>query len=157
MRHATFQGNFSWVLFIAFLLFFVPWCWYTVKSVRAVLFFEKTIGTIQDATHVPADDSSALPSSEASQVGTYTHQALFTTPEGVTHKAFTRVRSNPPSFAVGDRVKVYYDQKNPTNAMIGTFWEVWFPPLALSFFAGIFFLLWLGTWMGMNTQVNQTS
>jgi hypothetical protein len=61
---------------------------------------------------------------------------------------FTRVRSNPPSFRVGDQVKVYYDKQNPSNALIGTFSELWFPPLALSFFTAIFFILWLGAWIG---------
>lgn len=148
MKPIVFQGSFSWILFIVFLVFFLPWCWFTFKSIRAVMFFEKTTGTIQDATYVPADTSSSLPPSPTSRIGTYTHQAVFSADDGSTHQVFTRVRSNPPSFAIGDRVKVYYDKQNPSNALIGTFFELWFPPLALSFFAGIFFILWLGTWIG---------
>lgn len=148
MKSIVFQGSFSWILFVVFLVFFLPWCWFTVKSLRAVIFFEKTTGTIQDATYVSADTSSAIPSSPASRIGTYTHQAVFSADNGSTHRVLTRVRSNPPSFAVGDRVRVYYDKQNPSNALIGTFLELWFPPLALSFFVVIFFILWFGTWIG---------
>lgn len=144
MPTPVFQGTFSWILFIAFLVFFLPWCWFTGKSLRAALTYEVAVGTIQDASYVPPDASLVSRDRPLSSVGTYTHQAIFPSKDGRMHQVFTRVRSNPPSFKIGDRVKVYYDERNPDNALIGTFTEMWFPTLTLGFFTGIFFILWYG-------------
>lgn len=147
MRPSSFQGKFSWPLFIVFLVFFFPWGWYTGKSIQAVLFHEKTVGIIQDESYIPPTNTPSVSEQPASQIGTYTHQAIFTTQTGATHQVFTRVHSNPPPFKIGDRVPIYFDAHNPSNAMIGTFSELWLPPLSLSFFTLIFFVLWLGAWI----------
>ncbi len=149
MHFPSFHGTFSWPFFLLFFVFFAPWCWYTGQSIKAVLFFEKTSGIIQDATYNPPQEpSSSFSEQPTSRIGTYTHQAVFTTAQGDTRQVFTRVRSNPPPFDRGDRVAVYYNKQNPSEALIGTFLELWLPSLALAFFCFIFFILWIGTWIG---------
>ena len=144
----TLRGTFSWPLFLMFLLFFVPWCWYTGKSVYALLRYEAAEGIIQDMAHVPPQKALKPNDQPTSSIGMYTHRAIFTALDGRQGQALTRVRSNPPAFKVGDRVKVYYDPADPARAMIGTFWELWLAPLVLGFFAGVFLLLWVGALVG---------
>ncbi len=155
MATPMFQGTFSWILFIVFLVFFLPWCWFTGKSLKAALTYEATIGTIQDAAYVPPDSSLASRDRPLSSVGVYTHQAIFSSKDGRTHQVFTRVRSNPPAFEIGDQVKVYYDAGDPDKAIIGTFTEMWFPTLTLGFFTFIFFILWYGALVSPPTPLHE--
>ncbi len=143
MPAPSIQGTFSWPLFIVFLVFFLPWCWYTGKSVRAVLLYEKAVGTIQEQTYVPPTAVVAPSRHINERSGSYAYKAVFTVRE-TAWQVQARVRSNPPNFEIGDRVTVYYDPRDPSKALIGTFLELWLPTLALGFFAGIFFILWLG-------------
>ncbi len=139
--------NFSlgfFIFFFTFLAFFIPFCWQTWKPIRAYLFFEKTTGTVQSAEYV--DSSSPYdPSRPIQNVGTYTHQVIFQTPSGSTHRVFTTVKSNPPSLKIGETVPVYYDVDDPSRALIGTFSELWLGSLTTGFFSFLFFILWFGT------------
>ncbi|MBP9709407.1 DUF3592 domain-containing protein [Patescibacteria group bacterium] len=138
-----FRGSFSWPLFTVFIIFFLLFCWEVRKPIRAILFYEKTQGIIQSAEYVPPSVSKTN-TMEINRTGTFTHQAVFTSPSGTTHQVFTRVKSNPPAFNIGDMVSVYYNADNPNEAMIGGFLELWFGSLALGFFLLIFFILWFG-------------
>lgn len=155
MATPFFHGSFSWILFTVFLVFFVPWCWYTGRSLLAIFTYETSFGVIQDATYVPPDPSSSSRQRPLSDVGTYTHQAIFLMKDGQEGRVLTRVRSNPPAFSVGDQVKVYYDKENPSKALIGTFSELWLPSLALGFFTFVFFVLWMGAWIGPPVPLSQ--
>lgn len=141
------RGTFSWPLFTVFVIFFALFCWEVRKPLRALLFFQKTQGTIQSADYVPPSGSQAN-ATAVERAGTYTHQAFFTLSNGKTYSVFTRVKSNPPRFQVGDRVSVYYNAENPEDALIGGFLELWLGTLALGFFVLIFFVLWFGSWVG---------
>ncbi len=143
MSAPSFHGTFSWPLFIVFLLFFLPWCWYTGKSVKAVLLYEKAQGTIQDQSYVPPTAVVAPSRHINERTGSYAYKAVYLV-DGVAWQVQARIRSNPPRFKVGDRVTVYHDRQDPSKALIGTFLELWFPSLALGFLAGIFFILWVG-------------
>ncbi len=104
------------------------------------------MAVVQSADYVVP--SSSNPSAKAiSRIGVYTHQAVFQAKDGRTYQLFTKIRSNPPLLRVGESVSVYYDPANPAQGMIGGFLELWFPPLALGFLAGIFFMLWLGAYL----------
>lgn len=132
-------------------MFFLPWCWHTGKTINTLLFYEKTTGIIQSEGYIPPDNNqSPLPKNAASRIGTYTHQAVFKASDGSTQRVFTRVRSNPPPFQIGDEVKIYYDKEIPSKAQIGTFLELWFPTLALGFLTLIFFILWYGSLLESN-------
>ncbi len=157
MIASSFQGTFSWPLFIVFLVFFAPWCWQTSQSLKIVLTYQVTTGVIQSADYVPPDASQIVRERALSSVGTYTHQAIFTTADGRQGQAFTRVRSNPPAFEIGDTVKVYHHPTDLTKARIGTFWELWLAPIALGFFTAIFFFLWLGALVGDPAPITQPS
>ncbi len=152
--YSTSQGSGSSVtgiviFLVLFLTFFLPWCWYTGRSIRAVLTYKKTTGTIQNESYVTPDaNPTAIAQQRSARIGTYTHSAIFKTERGESYQTFTRVRSNPPPFQIGDTVRIYYPEKNPSRAILGTFSELWFPSLALGFLSLIFLVLLLGTWLG---------
>jgi hypothetical protein len=146
MSIVFFRGTFSWPLFVVFLVFFLPFCWQLTKTLRAIFFWEKTTAVVQGADYVVP--SSSNPSAKAiTRVGVYTHQAIFQAKDGKTYQLYTKIRSNPPLLRVGESVSVYYDPANPVKGTIGGFLELWFPPLALGFLAGVFFMLWLGAYL----------
>jgi hypothetical protein len=39
---------------------------------------------------------------------------------------------HPPSFQKGQTVELYYDPQNPKEAVIDTFWELWFTNVLLT-------------------------
>jgi len=67
----------------------------------------------------------------------------FQTLGGETHRYTSNVSSSPPSFHVGEEVKVWYNPENPDDVVLGS-WESWFIPL----FFGLFFVVFGGVGFG---------
>jgi hypothetical protein len=61
----------------------------------------------------------------------------FKTEYGRTQSITSRVATNPPSFAVGDRVHVLYRRSDPAGAQIDSFWQLWFWPVFLAAFGSV--------------------
>jgi hypothetical protein len=53
---------------------------------------------------------------------------------GRTQSVTSSVATNPPSFAVGDQVRILYRRSDPSGARIDSFWQLWFWPVFLSGF-----------------------
>jgi len=58
----------------------------------------------------------------------------------------SRVGRNPASYAVGDPVMVLYDPQNPSDAMVESFFRLWFGPLMLSIVGSLFGGIGWGYW-----------
>ena len=63
--------------------------------------------------------------------GTYAPIVEFTSATGQPLRIEGSVRTNPPGYAVGDRVRVLYDPADPARARLGSFVELSFPALLL--------------------------
>jgi len=56
---------------------------------------------------------------------------------GRTQSVTSSVATNPPSFAVGDQVRVLYRRSDPAGAQIDSFWQLWFWPVFLAGFGSV--------------------
>ncbi len=55
----------------------------------------------------------------------YTPVFTYIDPQGEEHEVISSHSSSPPAYAVGDRVPVLYDPRDPENAKIDSFISVW--------------------------------
>lgn len=87
-------------------------------------------GTVIEQRYISDSDGS----------GTYAPVVSFRTQRGETYKFTSSTSSNPPSFGVGEKVEVAYQDDNPLDAQINTFWELYLGVIILGgmgvFFAG---------------------
>jgi hypothetical protein len=88
-----------------------------------------------------------LSQSVSREDNTINYAAVFTF-KGVDQKVYTvtsGVATNPPSFGVGDSVRVVYLESDPSSAKLKYFWQLWFVPILCAglgaFFAGAGYLL----------------
>lgn len=65
---------------------------------------------------------------------TFTFKAI----DGRDYSVTSDVASNPPSFEVGEEVRIVYIKSNPGSAKIDSFWQLWLVETVLGFL-GIFF------------------
>ena len=49
----------------------------------------------------------------------------FQDEEGKTWQIKSNTSSNPPQYAVGDKIRIYYQVNNPENSVIDGFFELW--------------------------------
>jgi hypothetical protein len=71
----------------------------------------------------------------------------FQAQDGQTYTYTSPVNSSVPMFAVGDKVTIYYDPADPTDAMLAH-WTAWFFALLPAGMGAIFFLVGLGLRLG---------
>lgn len=103
--------------------------WYkNQKEFLATAFFGE--GSVIDQRYVSDSDGS----------GTYAPVVSFRTQRGEVHEFTSRTSSNPPSFTIGEIVQVAYQDNNPLDAQINSFWELYLGIVILGgmgvFFAG---------------------
>jgi Protein of unknown function (DUF3592) len=77
----------------------------------------------------------------------------FVAKNGDTYTFTSSVSTYPPSFQKGQTVELYYDPQNPKEAIIDTFWELWFvnvllTGLSLPFLGVGLVLAWIGSRFG---------
>jgi Protein of unknown function (DUF3592) len=77
----------------------------------------------------------------------------FVAKNGDTYTFTSSVSTYPPSFQKGQTVELYYDPKNPKEAVIDTFWELWFvnvllTGISLPFLGVGLALAWIGSRFG---------
>jgi hypothetical protein len=65
----------------------------------------------------------------------------FTDREGNTHEIRSSVGANPPSYAIGDRVDVYYNPDYPERNKLDRFVSLWLGPAILAFMGLILIVL----------------
>ena len=56
---------------------------------------------------------------------TYRPRVKFTTSEGQAVDFVSGTGTNPPSYSEGEAVKVLYDPRDPEDAKIDGFWQLW--------------------------------
>ncbi len=62
----------------------------------------------------------------------------FQTADGKSVEFQSSLRTNPPAYAVGQRVKVLYDPDNPGSASLAGFFSLWFATMVLGFIGTVF-------------------
>jgi hypothetical protein len=62
---------------------------------------------------------------------TYSPVFRYTLPDGREITLESGMRTYPPAYDVGERVQVYYQPENVTDAKIVGFWSLWGPAVAL--------------------------
>lgn len=76
----------------------------------------------------------------------------FTTPnDGKLHTVTGRVASSPPAYSVGEKVRVLYSAEAPQDAIINSFFQLYFTPIFLI----IFGIIWAG--IGVLCRVSKSS
>ncbi|MGQ9926034.1 MAG: DUF3592 domain-containing protein [Chloroflexaceae bacterium] len=65
----------------------------------------------------------------------------FRTSQEETISFQSQMRSNPPAYRVGDKVAVLYNPENPQDAVIDSFWELWFGPALVCGIGGFLILI----------------
>lgn len=73
----------------------------------------------------------------------------FVLPESAPVRFTSWVGSNPPAFDVGEQVRVRYNPDNPQDAVIDTYWQIWFVPTLIGIIAAPF--LGVGIALGAGT------
>ncbi|WP_449727813.1 DUF3592 domain-containing protein [Granulicella aggregans] len=75
----------------------------------------------------------------------YSARFKFKAGDGKVYTATAGVATNPPSFEIGENVRVRYLQTNPVSAKLSYFWQLWFEPVLCAglgaFFSGAGYLL----------------
>lgn len=69
----------------------------------------------------------------------------FTDQRGEKQRFRGSIGSSPPDYAIGDRVKVWYDPEQPRQALIAEFTELWLAPLVTAGFGLAFLLAGIGS------------
>lgn len=60
--------------------------------------------------------------------------------EGRSYQFVGGLATSPPAFDIGEKVPVYYSPANPADAIVGSFWQLWFLPILFGSM-GTFFML----------------
>jgi hypothetical protein len=94
--------------------------------------------------------------SRSQSEGSYSYHPVvkFTTQEGGEMEFISPTGRNPSPFKVNDAVPVLYDPKNPKNAQINTFGELWVEVLILGGLGILFTLIALGVVIFMIRKKN---
>jgi hypothetical protein len=91
----------------------------TAQTVSFLRHSARANGVVQKLARVVRKSSRGTP-----QVS-YAPVFSFVTADGRTMTVTSRMSSSPPEFRAGDAVPVRYDPRNPKNARIDTFWQMW--------------------------------
>jgi hypothetical protein len=83
-------------------------------------------------THTPADPQSGTPASK-----TYCPQYRYQSADGVTHVVTGSVCSDPPTFIVGELVRINYANWDHGHGQIDSFGDQWGFPVAFGLAAGV--------------------
>lgn len=132
------KGEFLWPVFIPTVILFLLVAGFIYRNVQFIRSSVRVKGTIIGYETV---SQMRGPSTSAPLI-------QFTDEKGVTRELLAKVRSNPPPGQVGDKVTLYYQPNDPSQARIGTFKEMWLHITILSMVFGIFLTVWFGLWMG---------
>lgn len=87
--------------------------------------------------------------SSSNDSGSYHAYIKYSSLDGSDVTFRSSVGTNPPSFKVGEQVKVYYDPQDSQNAQVGTFFQMWFLPVLLGGMGFIFSSIPLGILFSM--------
>lgn len=114
------------------ILWFLCRTWLVCGLVTLVLGFG--FGTYTSAwlfRSVPGQGTviSLVPQSDADGNVNYSAQFKFKANDGNAYIATAGVATNPPSFEIGEAVRVRYLPANPMSAKLSYFWQLWFEPV----------------------------
>lgn len=102
---------------------------------RSITEYRLTKGTIIDF----------VPKTKKNEAGGNTGMApvvLFRA-DGDTITHTSNIFANPPAFELGQEVELYYDEKDPSNALINDFMQLYLLPLVLAIIGGSFSIIGL--------------
>jgi hypothetical protein len=91
-------------------------------------FYHRTAVFLEHARQATGTIVAMQPSASGEGGATYTPVFTFTDERGVAHRITSGWSTNPPAYAVGDSVKVYYQPgagNNPPDARLASFWNLW--------------------------------
>jgi len=116
------------------ILYFLGWRWYTFtrNRITGMLPAEGRVVEIVPRTSTGSrrrDRTSFYPIIE------------FRTAEGQLIRFEGRSGSNPPSYRIGDAVRVRYNPQLPQDAYIDSWWELWSPVVIATGVGGMFALI----------------
>ncbi len=137
------KGEFLWPVFIPTAILFLLVAGFVYRNVQFIRSSLRVKGTIIGYETVSQMHG---PSTSAPLV-------QFTDEKGVTRELRAKVRSNPPPGQVGDKVTLYYQPNDLSQARLGTFQEMWLHVTVLTILFGIFFIIWFGLWAGAPTPL----
>ncbi len=132
------KGEFIWPVFIPTIILFLlaaGFMYRNVRFIRSAIRVEGTIIGYETISQIRGSSTSAP-------------LVQFTDEKGTTRELLAKVRSNPPPGQVGDKVTLYYQPNDPSQARLGTFKEMWLHVTILAVLFGIFFIIWFGLWAG---------
>jgi hypothetical protein len=72
---------------------------------------------------------------------TYAPKISFTGKDGTTYTFISSTSANPSPYHNGESIKILYDQKNPYNAEVDSYWDLWGLTIALFSFGVVFSIL----------------
>ncbi|MFN4147700.1 MAG: DUF3592 domain-containing protein [Runella sp.] len=126
-------------IFILLGLIFLVIAWFIYQNQREFLTTAKTAeGVVKQLMF----------SSSRKSRGTYHPLVEFQTPDGQIHSFRSETGSNPAAYEVGERVEVKYDPRNPSQAKLNSFWDLWGLLAVLAGFGMIFFMVGVGSALG---------
>ncbi len=139
------KGTFEWIFFLPMLVVFGCFAFFTVRSLRIVLTYEKAVGTAS----LPESFQAPTLSRDLERLDTVSGDRAYFIVNGRPYVATSRTRTSSNfSLADGQTVTVYYHPKNPQDNRIALFRELWLAPLVLGIVWLVFFTIWFGTLMG---------
>ncbi len=141
------KGEFLWPVFIPTVILFLIVAGFIYRNVSFIRSSIRVKGTIIGYETV----------SEKRGPSTSAPLIQFTDEKGQTRELLAKVRSNPPPGQVGDKVTLYYQSNDPSQARLGTFQEMWLHVTVLTIIFGIFFIIWFGIWVGPSPTARTNS
>lgn len=127
---------------------FVAASGYAFKRIHVLRSFERADGKVTAELHrwsLVGTDVRRPPYRANAQVIEYMPQVRFETAQGAVVTVTGKVRSSQIRYKVGEKVPVFYDPRDPQQAVLGTFLEFWAPILAWAGFGLVWALAAYGS------------
>ena len=104
----------------------------SVMIIYALTLFYKTVIFLRAATRTVGTVVRLAPSRNGD--GNATSLAVFEyrTNDGTAYEHISTVASNPPAYKIGDTAALLYHKRNPRNARVRSFTELWLAQLILT-------------------------
>ncbi len=139
------KGTFEWMFFLPMVVIFGFFAFFTFRSLRIALTYEKAQGT---ATLPEAFQAPAL-GRDVEALDQVSGDRAYFIVNGTPYVATSRTRtSSNLNLKEGATISVYFNPSDPTDNRIALFRDLWLAPLILGVIWFVFFTIWFGTLMG---------
>jgi hypothetical protein len=142
---SAFKGTFEWMFFVPMLILLGLFVFFSYRTLRIVLTFEKTTG----AATLPETFQATRVGRDFESLSTVSGDRVYFTVQATTYIATSRTRtSSNLNLKENETVTVYYAKQDPNDNRIGIFRELYLVPLIFGVIWFVFFTIWFGTLMG---------